>query len=225
MTYAWSPDKVSDIRYPQAEFEFIFKDRSGKPVEGIELCVEDQAGRRYYHYPVTDYLPDKVPTSNRDGVLVFHHVSELFDSGCRTTYLFDLIPLGERGVPVFICRFLHKDHEIYRIRFRDVYSDFAKGEHLDVVRQHWSWPVWKESQGLLKPYAVGEDWDGRRLRLFDLNKNGRLEPEEAAAWSAATSSRAERVAIAQLVGEDIQEDLEFIVIRKTILLETEITSD
>ena len=216
MTLACSPCVVSDGSYPQAEFQLVLKDPAGKPLEGVELRVEDQEGRNYFHYPVNDYLPGKVPASDRDGVIVFHHVPEGVEYSSRTTYVFGVIPIVEQRPPTFICRFLREGQEVCRIPFRELCSWLKTSEDYSKVTRRWIWPVWRESQLLLQPYGNGEDWDSRRLKLFDLNGNGKLDPEEAAAWSAAVSSRAEWVAKSQLRGEDVQEELEFGIIRNTI---------
>ena len=53
-----------------SEFQITFVDEKGQPIQGIELRVEDEGGRTYFHYPVTDYLPDRTPTSDRNGLMV-----------------------------------------------------------------------------------------------------------------------------------------------------------
>src|SRR5947208_1820366 len=96
LTLLCSPCRVSDGSYPQAEFQLIFKDSGGKPLEGVELRVEDQEGRNYFHYPVSDYLPGKVPTTGANGAIVFHHVPEGVEFSSRTTYVFGIIPVVEQ---------------------------------------------------------------------------------------------------------------------------------
>ena len=61
--------------YLQIEHELTFLDPNGNPIEGVELRVEDQSGKEFFCFPVTDYLPGQTPKSDKDGVIRFHHVS------------------------------------------------------------------------------------------------------------------------------------------------------
>jgi hypothetical protein len=99
---------VWDGGYGQGEIEVTFRNPDGVPVPGVRLRVEDEVGRVFFLYPVSDYLPDHVPTSDADGRMVFHHVA----SGVEFSGVVELVASREvvvaRG-PVFICRFLLGD--------------------------------------------------------------------------------------------------------------------
>ncbi len=209
--------QVWDGSYPQAEFELIFKDAHGVALQGIQLRVEDQEGRSYFHYPVIDYLPGNVPTSDRDGAMVFHHVSDGIEFSGRTTYWFGMFPIVEQRAPVFVCRFLRDGQEVYRIRFRELCRSTDATLAASKVKRVWKWPVWPESQ-LLMQVRGDEDLRDRKLRLFDLNGDGKLDAEEQAALTAA-ANQADRAAFAQLRGDEEKEEFEFAVIRKTIVVE------
>ena len=50
--------------WEREEYRFTFRDRAGRPVQGVRLRVENRSGTNFYHFPVTDYLPGRVPTSD-----------------------------------------------------------------------------------------------------------------------------------------------------------------
>ena len=208
--------RVWDGDYLQAEFQLVFKDLSGRPIEGVELRVEDGEGRNYFHYPVSDYLPGQIPASDRGGAMVFHHVSDGAEFSGKTYYVLFVIPVRDPPAPVFVCRFLYNGREVHRVPFSDLARWQGTRERAPWVKRRWKWPVWPESQLLMRPDGSVEDPRDRKLRLFDLNGDGKLNPEEAAASRAATSNRAEQVARAQLRGADVQEHLEFAIVHKAI---------
>ncbi len=90
--------------YPTVEVRMVFRDLSGNPIEGVELCVVDENGQLSWGYPVSDYLPGQFLQSNGRGVLVFHHKSQGPEYSYQMSYLSYL--LGYRPpVPRFVCRF------------------------------------------------------------------------------------------------------------------------
>jgi hypothetical protein len=64
---------IWDGGWQQKEYRITFLDRAGKPVKGVQLRVENESASNFHHFPVADYLPDNVPESDAEGVLVFHH--------------------------------------------------------------------------------------------------------------------------------------------------------
>jgi hypothetical protein len=215
---------IGDGAYPWAEFHITFVGEDGKPVEGVRLCVEDRDGHNSFHYPVTDYLPDQVPTSDRDGLMVFHHAGR----GCEITtekvcYLSGLVRVVTRRGPVFLCRFLHQGAEVYRVGFSEL-DDWPRTwetwETVPKVKRRWKWPAWPMSQLLTGagPEESLAQWDRRAMRFFDLNGNGKLEPEEGAACRAGTSLITEAAALDELRGIAHEEDLEFPLVRRTITI-------
>ena len=205
--------EVGDGRYGQAEFQLTFLDPSGNPIEGVELRVEDQQGRTYFHYPVDDYVPLQIPTSDRNGLMVFHHVSRGFEFSERTYNLFFVIRIRETPAPAFFCCFLQDGEEVYRIPFRDLDWWEETWEHVTKVKRRWQSPAWPEV--LVHPGESAESWHDRIVALFDRNGNGRLDPEEAAAYYSATR-HAEESQLAQLPALAKDEETEFAVVRRTI---------
>jgi hypothetical protein len=206
-----------DGSYGVAEFQMVFQDRDRQPVEGIELRVEDRRGRTFYHYPVTDYLPDQVPTSDSNGLMVFHHADSGIEYGGRCWFLFGLFPVDERPGPVYVCRFLHRGGEVYRIPFRVLDSWRRTGEQVPKVKRQWRRSDWPMSQ-LLLPNGV-DDRRARVMKLFDLDGDGEFDPEEGAAWHAGTNWKEEEAAIARLKGEDPVEEVEFPLVRRTVIIQ------
>src|SRR5262249_3065671 len=76
---------VWDGGYPVTEFQLTFVNPDGRPVEGVELRVENREGTNYFYYPVTDYLPGQTPTSDRNGLMEFHHVGRAIEFHGRYT--------------------------------------------------------------------------------------------------------------------------------------------
>jgi hypothetical protein len=209
-----------DGGYGQAEFQITFQDADKQSIQGVELRVEDREGHTFYHYPVTDYLPGQIPTSDHDGVMVFHHAGSGIEFSGRCWLLFGLIPVEERRGPVFICRFLHQGREVYRIRFGELDSLGGTWEQMPKVKRRWKRSGWPMSQLLT---TEGEDYDGwnsRARKFFDLDGDGKLNPEEGAAYHAGTDWRNEEAAIARLKGEDPEEEMEFPVVRRTLTIRT-----
>jgi hypothetical protein len=210
---------IWDGGYAPAEFQITFKDVSGKPVEGIELHVQDLEGHNYFHYPVTDYLPGQIPSSDKNGLIVFHHVSEAIEFSCGCDYVFFVIPIEERRGPAFLCRFLHKGKEVYRSGFSELDSWEGTWEQVPKVKRSWQWSTWPTSQLLMNPNEDCDAWHARAVAFFDLNRNGKLDPEEAAAFGAATNARAMERAFAHLGGVDKEAELEFPIVQRMITVQ------
>jgi hypothetical protein len=56
---------VWDDIWGQEEYRITFTDRAGRPVQGVELRVENEAGSTFYHFPVTDSRCRPPPSSAR----------------------------------------------------------------------------------------------------------------------------------------------------------------
>jgi hypothetical protein len=131
----------------QVEYVLHFRDVQGKPVEGIRLKVEDGEGNDSYAYPVTDCLPDTSLLSNREGDLVFHHVS----NGTEFTISWEESRSNpkirpRRWAPVYVCRFYYADREVYRVEFAQLNGEFHRSigiglsvDELPKVRRKWTW--------------------------------------------------------------------------------------
>ena len=73
---AWRHSPACELyAYADLMVELQFRDSNGMPVQGITLHVEDPKGNFCYRFPVTNFTPDRMPTSDDNGRLVFHHVS------------------------------------------------------------------------------------------------------------------------------------------------------
>jgi hypothetical protein len=205
--------------YGQAEIQLSFRDAKGKPVEGVELRVEDRDGRECFHYPVNDYAPGQIPQSDRDGLMVLHHVSQGIEfSESRVDLLF-LIPIYVQPAPVFLCRFLHQGREVYRSSFSELDRRGEASEPGPEVKRRWQWPPWPEADRLVQP----RDGAGERAspdRGPDRNGDGIVSPEEAAVRHAAISL-ADAKLTAQRAGKPEGEEIVFPVIRRTITVTLE----
>jgi hypothetical protein len=201
---------IGDGDYPPAEFQLTFKDETGSPVEGVVLRVEDDEGHIYYHYPMTDYLPDHTPASDRDGLLVFHHTANLIFS--NRFYQWGPFEVEtSSNFPDYVCRFVYQDAEVHRARFREM---IFKWDCTGTVKRQWTHPTWPASELLVRPDEEWDEWEQRATAFFDLNHNGKLEREERAAYRAGVA------AADALCGDAKGKEIEFGVIRKTITVRT-----
>jgi hypothetical protein len=201
-----------DGSWGQEEYRFTFRDRAGKPVEGVRLRVENEAGTNFYHFPVADYLPGQVPTSDAGGLLVFHHVPYSMHGG-TCWQLFGTVCVGECSGPVYVCRFLINGREVHRVRYNDLVDTATKP-----VRRRWKWLTWPELQ---EAVFGGLEWDqtaAARLALFDFNGDGKIDREEA--YAAGAAERAKERAGDMMAGRVPEsEDLEFGLVERTVVVE------
>jgi hypothetical protein len=194
------------------EYRFTFRDTAGKSVEGVRLRVENESGTNFYHFPVADYLPGHVPTSDAGGLLVFHHAPYSMVGG-TCWQPFGAVCVGECSGPAYVCHFLLDGREVHRVRYNDLVNTAGQ-----TVRSRWQWLTWPELQGAV---FGGLEWDqtsAARLRLFDLNGNGKINREEAYAASAA--ERAKERAGEIMAGRKPQcEELEFGLVERTVVVD------
>jgi hypothetical protein len=207
---------IADGGYSQAEFQITFKDSSGNAIEGIDLRVEDQAGNNYFYYPVTDYGPGQTPSSDASGVMVFHHVANGLEYSFRMWHCFWIFPVYEQRPPVFICRFLNRGQEVHRTTYSEV--DWWRGtwDEVPKVKRMWKWTSWPPAELEQREGEDYEAWSAREFRFFDRNGNGKLEPEEAAAFNACLHFPTGEIALARLGIAPIVEEREFPIIQRTI---------
>jgi hypothetical protein len=196
--------------WEQEEYRFTFRDRHGRPVEGVQLRVENHSGTNFYHFPVTDYLPGQVPTSDAGGVCVFHNVSDCWYWGLAW-WLFGAVPMGDHHAPAFVCRFFHQGRAVHRVSYNDLVNT---GE--GTVRRRWKWLTRTELREKVFGGVAWEEMDPPRV--FDLNRDGRIDREEASAkWAAYfATERAWQI----LDGRKPEwEELEFRLVKRTVVLD------
>jgi hypothetical protein len=206
---------IWDGAFPQTEFRLLFRDGNGKPIPGVELRVENRSGSTFFHYPVTDYLPEQIPTSDKDGVMVFHHVSRGIEFGGQCSHFLFVVPVGECASPQYICRFLRQGKELSRVPYQDLKND--RGITTTRVNRQWKWSDWPY-RSFLEFNKKHGSIDGFELSRFNLNRNGRLDREETVAFNAAMweIARFETAQRSSPTGLPADEDLEFFLVEKTI---------
>jgi hypothetical protein len=199
--------------WDQEEYRISFVDRMWKPVEGVQLQVENEAGTVFHHFPVTEFLPGHVPASAADGVLVFHH-APLSGVGGRAWWLFVVIPMGEHSGPVYVCRFLHGGHEVHRIR----YNDLVNTGRRPGVKRWWKWLTFPELQLQVFQGVNPQKEDLWALPMFDRNGNGRIDRDEGYARHAAEVALERAVEI--MDGQKPEwEELEFRLVERLVILD------
>ena len=107
--------KTWDGGFIQAEYQLAFHDEVGKPIEGVQLRVEDDRGLPRYCFPVTDYHPENIPTSDTRGLLVFHHRTTIGELSGECRYFLFVISLDDDkcAPPEFVCRFFYRGREAW----------------------------------------------------------------------------------------------------------------
>jgi hypothetical protein len=158
--------------FSEAEYRLTFLRPDGRPVEGVRLRVVTKNGGTSYLYPVTNFLPDTIPTSDASGMMVFHHVHFGIEFDGTDYYSLIGIPLHWDGAPKYECRFLLGDREVSRLSFQELrlQTDSAPS-----VTRVWHYTDWPSREYL----AHLDDWDQRERELFDGNGDGRWDWEES----------------------------------------------
>lgn len=127
--------------FPQVEIELTFLDEDGNPIPGIELEVQNHEGKIAYCYPVTDYQEGFKPVSDRNGVMVFHHIGLGVEFGGATTYLFDKYKLWGDAPPDFSCHFRLAGNEVQRLDYGESFAgsrlSLDEWHRLPIVRREW----------------------------------------------------------------------------------------
>lgn len=167
---------IWDGGFDSAEFRLRFADPSGRPVPGVTLRVETAAGGTSYFYPVNEFLPDECPTSDADGMVVFHHVSGGMEFSGREHSNFVGMQFGETKAPQYVCVFSLGGREVARIRYDDL-RERGRHENRPTVTRTWRQPEWAWREYM----DHQDDWKSLELRLFDGNKDGVLDREERTA--------------------------------------------
>ena len=209
--------------YSMAEFQLTFVDPDDRPVKGIELRVENLEGTNFFYYPVTDYLPGQIPTSDQNGLMAFHHIPQGVEwdvKWVRIDYAFFDTSDVLVGNPQFVCRFLRDGVEVHRIGYSDLCRQGGLYNYpatCPVVKRRRPEPGWPVTE--LFPHAEDnqDTFDARRQALFDFNHSGKLEREERivfhqAEWAAMKLEFEQR---AQKGGEA---EIAFAVVRKQIVI-------
>jgi hypothetical protein len=209
---------IWDGGFPQEEFEISFRDASGNATKGVELRVEDNEGRPFYFYPVSDYAPDLTPTSDENGIMIFHHIrSTALEFGGHEWYLFFFIPIGD-GSPKYVCRFLHDGREVYRIPYHKLRRRNGARETEEVVKRHWKTP-----QSLVSLFETNSEESGeqRRARIqsfFHVDPNGNSSREAGISYYWAREEVYPDDGPTHPLRMGREGDQEFSVIRRTIVV-------
>ena len=205
-----TPVVIWDGGFGDVEYRIKFVGVDGSPIPNVQLRVENDQGTNYFHYPVTDYVDGRVPTSGDDGVLTFHHISNRPEFGGRYWKLFGVC-LGTCKSPAFTCRFLLDDKEIHRSKFNDMNAR-ANGRRVTRTWNHLEWlPARREGESIRDAFSRESD---RR----DKDRNGNLDMGESAAllaiaWNVESALSIERGSI------PATDDLEFRTYEETVVVE------
>jgi hypothetical protein len=208
-----------DGGFRSVECRLRFVDNLGNPVKGVTLTVRTRAGGVCHFYPVDEFVADQPVTSDADGWMVFHHTENGIEfSGTAYTNVLGM-SLGGDDAPHYDCFFTLGDREVFRTPY-DFHGDKWKKFQRGVFVKEWGLPgvdiekyKWEEKQ----------DYQGWGFRMFDSNKDGTIDREEAVAARHAISrlederSRVEAAKAGKVpeLGQRTRE-VSFLVIERTI---------
>jgi len=118
----WTYVEVGVGSFGQAEFRINIVDESGKPIQNLVMHVVDGSGRRSPCYPVSDYYSDDSITSDKDGVLVFHHIGMGDEYVTRNRRLLTGHIISKVEPPEYECEFWKEGQVVSRARFADYFG-------------------------------------------------------------------------------------------------------
>ncbi len=206
--------------YGQREYQLTFENSRGKPVPGVDLKVEDERGNDFFCFPVTDYVPGRAPLSDEQGIMCFHHISTAVEWDSIGGSLFGWITISTAPSPVFICRFLHRGKEVYRIPYGDL-PDWDWGdqtwEEAPKVKRQWNWTAVTPAEIVRDPNESEQNYESRLARFFHIDgKDKRHREGVIARRNSCDRNHLFRPPLADKA-EKIEE-LDFPVIRRTITI-------
>jgi hypothetical protein len=128
-----------DGGFRQVEYRISFIDESGHPIKGVQLKVIDSQSNISWAYPVTDYTENMAPTSDEDGLMVFHHVDLSPEFGGSCHRLFFLFPIGECEAPIYTLNFLLSGQTVASFSYIDLESPgwISGWKNLPAVTRKW----------------------------------------------------------------------------------------
>ncbi len=156
--------------------------------------------------------------SDEHGVMRFHHVSTAVEWDDYGWELFWLIPIQTTCSPLFICRFVHRGKEVYRIPYGELPQwdwEGQSGEEVPKVARRWNWPAMTPPELLQHPNESEDEYNSRLERLFHIDRNDKRGREGVIACRNACL-RFDKFGPALADTAESVEDLEFPVIRRTI---------
>lgn len=192
--------------YDQFEFQITFKDSSGNAVEGVQLRVEDTRGNSVFCFPVTDYLPGRVPVSDNHGVMRYHHVSsgvEWDNYGWQCFWSFNIMT---RDSPQYTCRFLHGEKEVCWFPYRVSPRDWSGRE---TVKRRWNWAEMTPTEIVPRLDETDEEYISRLRQFFHADGRHREGGIALGNWYWRYDFRRAKPV----------EELEFPVIERTIIVD------
>jgi hypothetical protein len=190
-----------DGGFPNAEYRFKFVDGDNHPVPGVTLRVLTQAGGVCHLYPVSDFLPDQVPTSDADGNMIFHHFSDTLEFGGQDHRSLMGITWKKDKAPQFDCVFSLNGIVVYGARFHTLLP--RNYDRLPSVARSWKPPDWTSRE--FRTHS--NDWKRHRERLFDVNSDGELDREERVAALCFDRSM-----------DRDEKKVEFVIVERTIVI-------
>lgn len=160
--------------YPTVEVRMRFLDRLGNPVEGVELQVVDEAGQVSWGYPVTDFLPSRPLRSDKQGNLMFHHVSQGVEYSAHISILDHLLGYSHL-FPRFTCCFILEGRAVLAMDFRTLIEE---GKTTGTAERKWDPCQYIEDLAIKSRHAPKEQWFG----FLDQSKRNARNPSQQARY-------------------------------------------
>ncbi len=119
---------VGDGAFCQAEYQIKFVTQDGAPVDGVQLEVRNKQGDVSFGYPVNDYHENNIPTSDKNGIIIFHHVFYFMEWGGLI-----FIPCANSSAPEFNCHFIRNGEVLHSVKYSDL-DDKCEADGPTIIR-------------------------------------------------------------------------------------------
>jgi hypothetical protein len=184
----------------------------------VELRVQNANGNDFFCFPVTDFVPGQSPTSDKQGVMRFHHVSTAVEWDEHGWSLFWVYGVQTTRSPEYVCRFFHRGKEIHRVAYENLQSwDWNGGwEDVPKVKRRWDWSQMIPNQIRYKANESDDDNRARLARFFHLENGNR--PNREGLVACRNSCRLLERNMRNVNNGEPNEELEFPVIKRTITI-------
>lgn len=133
--------EVGAGRFRNAEFRVSILDEKGRLVDGVVMKVVNSQGEDAPCYPVSDYYDNNPVVANKDGLIVFHHVSSLLpEYTTRKRFVLGRL-VSEQFPPEYHCEFFKATSLLCRVPYNGYFghSDdtVSQWEKLPKTTQRW----------------------------------------------------------------------------------------
>ena len=131
--------EVWDGGFQQVEYRVTFLDKDSRPLKGVQLRVFDSQGKTTFGYPITDFTDESPPSSDENGMMIFHHVGLSPEFGGSCQQLFFVFPVGKCDAPKYTVQFLLSNRPVASFDYTDLEAPGREVEwkNLPIAKRKW----------------------------------------------------------------------------------------